>query len=326
MADLMVMYDKHPLIPMPLTQEHIESMRRCISGRLFWCGDESACIKRGYDAEILFLWGGSGPLPETYLSQSRRLKWVHTFSAGIDSLAASPTLRARPDILITNAKGIHGPVMALTALGYIISFLRRFPQLSHAQKAHVWTKAFSEEPSVAKGKVVCVVGAGSIGTEVAKLCRLLDMYTIGVKRAVCGIPAFDEVLPSTRMNEALERADFVVVATPHTPETHHLIDGERLAHMKTSAVLINIGRGPVVDTAALITALRQGAIGGAALDALEEEPLADDSPLWDMPNVIITPHCSAVSSQYMDSAVAQFCQLLSLYEAGRPLFNLTRLS
>ena len=326
MANLLVMYDKHPSIPMVLSQGHIEQMQRCISGQLYWCGEESVCLEQGYDTEVLFLWGGTGQPPERYLSRSKNLKWIHTFSAGTDALAASPTLRSRPDILITNAKGIHGPVMALTTLGYIISFLRRFPELYRAQQDHVWKQRFISEPSTAQGKVVCVVGAGAIGTEVGKLCKAIGMYTIGVKRTICELPGCDEVLPNSRLNEALPRADFVVVVTPSTAETHHLINAERLSYMKSDAVLINIGRGPVVDTHALIDALERGSIGGAALDAFEEEPLPASSPLWDFPNVIVTPHCSAVNSQYLDHAVRQFCDLLTLYEAGKPLYNLVRLA
>lgn len=169
--------------------------------------------------------------------------------------------------------------------------------------------------------MLCVVGAGAIGTDTARLCKAIGMYTIGIKRTVSPIEGFDKVLPNTQLDLALERADFVVVATPGSEETFHLIDRERLAHMKPTGILINIGRGPVVDQAALIDALREGRIGGAALDTTEEEPLPSDSPLWDMPNVILTPHCSAVNDHYLDMAVDQFCELLRLYEEGKPLYN-----
>lgn len=324
MAGLTVMYDKNDHIPMVLTQEHIDKMKSCISGELHWCGSEDICVARGYDEEILFLWGGTGNPPERYISQSKTLRWVHTFSAGVDALAKSEELKKR-EILVTNAKGIHGPVMGLTTLGYIISFLRRFPELFRAQQRHEWFRNFAAPPTTGTGKVLCVVGAGAIGTDVARLCKGIGMYTIGVKRTPCPIEGFDEVLPNTQLDLGLERADFVVVATPGSKETFHLIDARRLSHMKSTGILINIGRGPVVDQAALIDALQKGMIGGAALDTTEDEPLPQNNPLWDMPNVILTPHTSAVNDHYLDMAVDQFCDLLRLYEAKKPLYNTIRL-
>lgn len=215
--------------------------------------------------------------------------------------------------------------MGLTTLGYIISFLRRFPELFRAQQRHECFRNFTAAPTTAADKTLCVVGAGAIGTDVAKLCNAIGMYTIGVKRTVSPIEGFDEILPATQLDSALARGDFVVVTTPGSAETFHLIDAGRLAHMKPTGVLINIGRGPVVDQKALVEALQKGQIGGAALDTTEEEPLPFDNPLWNMENVILTPHCSAVNDHYLDMAVDQFCDLLRLYEAGKPLYNMIHL-
>ncbi len=319
MANLTV-FGKHPVVPMVVTQAHIDKMRACLSGTLNWCEDEDEALRRGCDGDVLFLWGGTRPIPERYIAQSKQLKWIHTFSAGFDPLAQSRAVLDRHPI-VTNAKGIHGPIMGVTALGYIISFLRRSQELYRAQQQHVWTRRFAVAPAAPRGKVACIVGAGAIGTETARLCKAIGMTTIGVKRTVKPLEHFDEVLPNTRLDEALARADFVVVVTPHTPETYHMIDAGRLAAMKPTAVLINIGRGPVVDTDALTRALQQGVIGGAALDAIDPEPLPADHPLWDMPNVIVSPHCSAVYAEYLDDAVDQFCDLLRRYEAGEPLYN-----
>lgn len=325
MASLTVMYDKHPHVPMVITQAHIDKMRACISGELNWCGDEDECLRRGYDTDALFIWGGTKPIPERYIAHSRNLKWIHTFSAGYDPLAQSAAVREK-QLIVTNAKGIHGPIMSVTTLGYIISFLRRSPELLRAQQKHAWVRRFeSGEPASPVGKVACIVGAGAIGTETARLCKAIGMKTIGVKRSVKPLEHFDEVMSSARLDEALAQADFVVVVTPHTPETYHMIDAGRLACMKPGAVLINIGRGPVVDTDALTEALQKGIIGGAALDAVEPEPLPENHPLWDMPNVILSPHCSAVYAEYIDDAVDQFCDLLRRFEAGEPLYNLVDL-
>lgn len=325
MASLTVMYDEHSHIPMVLTQTHIDKMRACISGELNWCGDENECLRRGYDTDVLFIWGGTKPIPEHYIAQSKKLKWIHTFSAGYDPLAQSPAVQEKKP-LVTNAKGIHGRIMSVTTLGYIISFLRCSQVLAQAQRQHIWMRRFETEPTSPVGKIACIIGAGAIGAEVARLCKSIGMKTIGVKRSVKPLEHFDQVMSSARIDEALAQADFVIAATPHTPETYHMIDAGRLACMKSTAVLINIGRGPVVDTDALVSALQNGVIGGAALDTVEPEPLPGDHPLWGMPNVIITPHCSAVYAEYIDDAVNQFCDLLRHFEAGEDLYNLVDLS
>jgi len=156
---------------------------------------------------------------------------------------------------------------------------------------------------------------------VARLAKALEMRVLGVKRSVSDLEFFDKVYPNTEMNTVLEESDFVVLLTPLTDETRHLIGLEQLKKMKNSSILINIARGPVVDTNALIEALQKGIIGGAALDTTDPEPLDKESPLWDMDNVIITPHCSADSTLYMDRAMRQFCDNLVSFGSGNPLFN-----
>lgn len=319
MCDVLVMFEKSDLLPMVITEEHIRKISDSISGTVYWCKDEKDALENHLDAEVLFTWGGSGEMPETYCCQSKKLKWFSAFSAGVNPIMDGSI--SRLPIRLTNAKGIHGRTMALTTIGYIISFLRRFPELQRRQQRHEWSKRFEEPMKDTEGLTVAVVGAGAIGGEVARLSQGIGMRTIGVKRNVMPLPYFDEVYAVKDLDLALEQADFVVIVTPLTDDTYHLIDKERLEHMKSSAVLINIGRGPVVDENALVEALQKGIIGGAALDAVEKEPLAADSPLWDMDNVILTPHCSADSDKYMDRAVDLFCENLRRYEAGEPLLN-----
>lgn len=319
MADVLVMYNRRDDVPMIVTEEHIRAIRESCGDTVYWCGSEEEALEKGCDAEILFLWGGSGKVPETYCAQSKKLKWMNTFSAGYNPIMES-TIWNLP-IQLTNAKGVHGKTMAMTAAGYIISFLRDFPGLYRQQQKHIWQKPHDPVPQDAEGLTVCVLGAGAIGSEVARLSKAFGMHTIGVKRKVMALDCFDEVLPDTRMEEAVSRADFLVILTPLTPQTRHMVDAKLLSGMKSSAYLINIARGAVVDEEALIAALQNGTIAGAALDATEAEPLSPDSPLWDMENVIITPHCSADSNLYMDRAIAQFCENLRNYVAGRPLFN-----
>ena len=324
MADVLILYDKNESTPMEILDRHIEEVRKATDGQVFRCFTEEQALSGGIDAEILYTWGGSGKLPEAYCLGSKKLKWLHTFSAGVDPIMKSP-IRDLP-ISLTNAKGIHGKTMALTTLGYIISFLRGFPGFYRQQQSHTWSKPSDPFPREAIGLSACILGAGAIGSEVAKLCKAIDMRVIGVKRNVMPLENYDEIYPATQMDDAISLADFLIVLAPLSSETYHLVDAERIGKMKPTAILINISRGPVVDEAALIEALRNGTIAGAALDALEIEPLPQDSPLWDMHNVIITPHCSATSNRYMDRAITQFCDLLGLYQRGEPMYNLIDLS
>lgn len=319
MADVLVMYKKSDLIPMVVTEKHIEEIEKCVSGRVYWCGSEEEALQRGYDAEVLFIWGGSGKMPETYCKQSKKLKWINSFSAGVNPIMDGPI--SNLPVRLTNAKGIHGKTMALTTVGYMISFMRYSKELYRRQMNHVWDKKFECQPQEAEGMIVGIVGAGAIGSEVARLSKALGMRVLGVKRHVTPLEYFDEVYSNEDLDKVLPQCDFVVIVTPLTDETRHMFNMDKFRKMKNSAVLINIARGPVVKEEDLIEALQSGEIGGAALDAVEEEPLSSNSPLWDMNNVIITPHCAADSKLYIDRAIDQFCENLKRYESGEPLMN-----
>lgn len=224
------------------------------------------------------------------------------------------------DIIITNAAGIHGKPMAVTTMGYVISYLRQFPLMWENQKRHLRQKppALPEEP---EGKTLGIVGAGSIGSEVAKYAKALGFRVIGVKRKAIPLEHYDQVFPNQELDQALQQMDFVVILTPLTHETRGLFNKARFAACKPGAYVINIARGPVVDTAALVQALQSGHLGGCTLDAIDEADLPADSPLWDMPNVFLTPQYSATSPRYMDRAVEQFIRNLDNFSAVRPLFN-----
>lgn len=324
MADVLVLYKTRDDLPMVMTSEYIDKIKETVSGEVYWCATEEEVLEKNIDAEVLFIWGGSGKMPVQYCLQSKKLKWINSFSAGVNPIMDSPI--ANLPITLTNSSGIHGRTMALTTIGYMISFLRGFPQLQVQQKEHVWKKITKPTPRDTEGLTVAIIGAGSIGSEVARLSSALGMKVLGVKRTVVPMEYYDEVYSNNDMDIALGQADFVVLLTPLTEATHHLMNKEKLEKMKDSAVLINISRGPVVDEAALITALQKGTIAGAALDATEIEPLAVDSPLWDMENVIITPHNSADSILYMDRAINLFLDNLKRYENGELLVNKVNLA
>jgi D-2-hydroxyacid dehydrogenase (NADP+) len=319
MADVLILYQKSDKVPMVLTSEHINKIRNAAKGIVECCKTEDEALEKGYDYEVLFLWGGSGEMPVKYCMQSKKLKWIHSFSAGVNPIMESDIITC--PVILTNAKGIHGKTMALTTMGYIISFLRNFREIFEKQRKHVWSKQFSTPLRETSGLTVAVIGAGSIGTAVANYSKAFGMRTIGVKRNVYKIDGFDEVIPLAQIEDAVREADFVVITLPLTQKTEHLFNRKLISCMKRSAYLINIARGKIVDESALIDALKEGTIAGAALDATEDEPLSPISPLWDMDNVIISPHCSADSTLYMDRAVDQFCKNLIRYDKGEQLLN-----
>lgn len=319
MADVVVMFKDSDLVPMVVNESHIDKIRNCISGNVFWCRNEQEAIEKGYDGEVLFIWGGSGEMPVRYCTESKKLKWINSFSAGVNPIMESAI--ADLPVKLTNAKGIHGKTMGLTTIGYMISFLRHSQELQRRQENHIWSKRVNKPFRDAEGLTVTIVGAGSIGSEVARLSKAIGMKVIGVKRTVTPLDNYDEVIPNTDLKKALSLADFVVILTPLTDATRGLIGIHELRSMKPGAVLINIARGAVVKTDDLIYALKNGIIAGAALDAVDPEPLNEDNPLWDMPNVIITPHCAADSVKYIDRAVEQFCENLKRFEQGDALLN-----
>lgn len=320
MADILVLYERDAKVPMTVLPQHIEEMKLAAKGDVYWYTKEEDVLADGIDAEILFFWGGNRKPPMSYIEKSKKLKWLHTFSAGVDPIINSPVRDM--DVLVTNAKGLHAYSMSVVAIGLIIGLLRDFRLYGKRQDGHIWKKETETLPREIWGKTLVILGAGAIGGCLARLAKAFDMRVVGVKRTVTPLENYDEVLPDTRMDEALAQADIVVCLVPATPETRRLVDADKFAKMKETAYFINISRGMVVDEAALINALRDGQIAGAGLDTVEDEPLSPDSPLWDMDNVIITPHCSGDGVSLMDRSVTQFCDLVRLYEAGEPLFNL----
>lgn len=316
-VDVIVLFENRAGEPLELLEEHLELMRRH-ADHVFYFRTEEELLASGVDGEVLFAWGGTGKQPERFCGQSKRLRWYHTFSAGVNPIMESSIRNL--DIIITNAAGIHGKPMGITTMGYIISYLREFPLLLQNQKKHIYRQpqVLPEEP---EGKVLGIVGAGSIGSEVARYGKAMGFKVIGVKRKVVPLEYYDEVYSNKELDKVLGRMDFVVILTPLTRDTYGLFNAERFAACKKGAFVINIARGAVVDTQALIEALKSGHLGGCAMDALDEKDLPVDSPLWDMENVFITPHYSATSPLYMDRAVNQFIENLDNFKGGRPLFN-----
>ncbi len=253
-------------------------------------------------------------IPELFRLEG--LRWFHTFSAGVDAPAFA--VLAEQDTIVTNSPGASAPSIAQHVLGMMLSVNKRFAEFREQQARREWKQLPGSDLS---GKTCGIIGTGQIGGEVARLAKACGMATLGIRRS--GKPAryVDEMLPSSKLRTLLRRSDFVVIACPLTRETECLIGAPELAAMRPHAVLINVARGRIVDEAELIAALQERRIAAACLDVFTVEPLPETSPLWELPNVWITPHNAGVSPLNMRRAMAIFLDNLSRLAAGKPLRN-----
>lgn len=263
------------------------------------------------------------------LKDAKKLKWLHSTAAGVAQLMY-PELRDS-GILVTNPSGVFSVPMAEHTMGLLLALARNFPDSVRQQDRATWSQQeLWDKPQhlvELNGQVLLIVGYGSIGRELAKRAKAFEMRVWGVTRSGEGHGEHAEkIIPVARLHEALPEADFVVVAAPETAETRHLIGAAELAKMKRGARLINVGRGSLLDEEALIGALQSGALGGAAMDVAQTEPLPADSPLWKAPNLFITPHTSAVSERLWHRHAALLLELLERWFDGRELFNRVDLS
>jgi phosphoglycerate dehydrogenase-like enzyme len=254
-----------------------------------------------------------------------RLRWVQSPAVGVGSLMF-PELLASP-VVITSARGIRARAMAEHVLGVTIALARRLPVAIRAQIAHRWAPAELEGASVdvrtLHGQRMGIVGLGAIGLELVKIAAPFGFRISAIRRRA-GEPkpgGVEEVWTPDRLGDLLAQSDVVVLAAPHTPETKRLIGTAELERIKRGALLVNIARGKLVDDEAVIAALRDGRLGGAALDVFSEEPLDPASPYWDLPNVIVTPHTSGAMQDYWTPLVALFADNLRRFERGESLRN-----
>ena len=257
-------------------------------------------------------------------ANARRLKWIHVSAAGVGSLLF-PELVAS-DIVLTNGRGTHSVSMAEHTIGVILAFVRKLHLARDAQHRRTWIPdtLWREGDGIGElaGTTMVLVGLGSAGSAIAVRARALGMRVIAVRRHPSASPApADEQWGIDRLDDLVALADWLVLAPPLTAETRGMIDARRIGLMKSSAVLVNIGRGALVDEPALIAALKSSRIRGAALDVVQDEPLSPESPLWSMPQVILTPHISGLGPGYWERAMALFERNLDAYLAGRPLEN-----
>ncbi len=273
------------------------------------------------ETEVLFT---NPVIPADILSRAPRLEWVQLTSAGVDRLLDSELVRSK--VKVATASGMHAVPIGEYVLGAMLAFAKGLPRAVRAQAERAWRPYWPDE---LHGKTVGIVGLGAIGGHVAKLARALEMRVLAVRRSAgkrgTRHEARDtdahELVPPSELAYVLSESDYVVIAAPLTAETRGMIGERELRSMKTTAVIINIARGAIIDEAALVRALKDGWIAGAALDVFEREPLPQESELWGLENVMVTPHIAGGTPRYLELAVELFCDNLRRYLAGQPLRN-----
>jgi phosphoglycerate dehydrogenase-like enzyme len=320
------------VITTPLEQELVESLRRRQPDFEFIYPEELLATPRSAghhvaaatdspdrlrawrellaEADILFDFGPTALQPD--LTSLPRLKWIQATSSGIGRFARRVGLTERSDLTVTTASGVHAAALAEFVVMSMIYFNRDFGGVLRDQRAHHWQRGAGR---LIAGQVVGIVGLGKVGAETARSVSAFGATAIGVVRALASRTAADRGVAK------LPELDVLVLALPHTAETEGLLTCQRIGMLKPSCLLINIARGSVVDEPALVTALQTGRLKGAALDVFAEEPLPAESPLWDLPNVLVSPHSASTVGGENLKIVDLFSDNLSRFLAQEPLLN-----
>ena len=272
------------------------------------------------DAEVLFNWSGSPALFREVFRTCPRLRWVHSRAAGLDKSLFPELIES--SVVLTNGSGVFSSSLGEFALAAILYFAKDFRRMIRNQMAGVW-EAFDVLPIA--GYTVGIVGYGDIGRAVAARVRTMGMKVLAVKRHVSperqADSLVDEVFGPEHRIEMLARCDYVVVAAPLIGETNGMIGKAEFAAMKPTAVVINVGRGPVIKETVLVKALAEGRIKGAALDVFDEEPLPEGHPFYRMENVLLSPHCADHTPEWMNDAMRFFIAQYERFRMGEPLLN-----
>ncbi len=275
-----------------------------------------------HDAEVVFTLS----LKPGQFEAAQKLKWIHCPAAAVHQFSFPELIKS--EVILTNSRDVHGPVVAEHVMALIFAMAKNLHLAARYQQKHVWGQEqiwYSHpHPRQIAGATLGLVGVGSIGRAVAKHASALGMRVIAVReRPEKGsVEGVSQVLPTSQLDSLLAQSDYVVLAAPVTADTTHLINAARLAKMKPDACLINVGRGQLVDELALAQALRERKIGGAALDVFEKEPLPPDSPLWNIENLLITPHTAGLEAKLWERQYDLFSENLRRYLSGMPLLAL----
>ncbi len=272
------------------------------------------------DAEVILNWSGSLALLRDVFLLSRRLRWIHSRAAGLEQTLFPELIES--EVILTNGGGVFSASLGEFALAAILYFAKDFRRMIDNQLAGIWEQF---DVTMISGKTLGIVGYGSIGRAVAARARALEMRVIGLRRHVPQLsdqdPLIEQVYESEQRLEMLSRCDYVVVTLPLTERTRDLIGDAEFAVMKNSAVIINIGRGPTINEQAMIKALLEKRIRGAALDVFDQEPLPQGHAFYSLPNVLLSPHCADHTPDWLNDSMRFFLAQLDRFQRAQPLLN-----
>jgi phosphoglycerate dehydrogenase-like enzyme len=246
------------------------------------------------------------------LQRAQQLRWIQSLTTGTDAILKIPALR--PEVTVTSTRGMHGPQMSELVFMQMLALLRDFPRINRNQAVQRWERW--PQPLLF-GKTIVIVGVGAISEQLAPRCKAFGMTVHGVSSATRVPPGFDGMFGRDELQQAAAKADFLVLIVPHSPQTENLIDARVLAAMKPGAYLINVARGGVLDEDALVKALEEKRIAGAALDVFREQPLPPNHRLWNMERVLVTPLIGGMSDIYLEQAYGVVKHNLAQFFAGR---------
>jgi len=321
----MVIYLPHPLPIWRLPQGALERVRKA-AGRQYEVDvprDERELEQVLPETEILYAWGLTGRL----VPLAARLRWLHTPLSGVDRVLNPELLKA--SIRVTSSRGVNSVAVAEHTFGMVLALTRGIAQAARAQADRRWIQGdlYGRTPPLAElhGKVLGLYGFGEIGREIATRAHAFGMKVWAVSRSATSKTrpphGVDRLLPAKRAEAMVRASDVLVLALPLTESTRGIAGERLLRSMKPTSILVNIGRGALVQEPALSRAMREGWIAGAALDVFVHEPLPGESPLWNLPNVLLTPHVAGTHPDYMARSAGIFLENLKRYGAGRPLRN-----
>lgn len=301
----------------------LEKLREAADAEVLCITNNDEFLTRLQEADVLCSYW----VPDAWRTHTKRLRWLQCSGAGVDSLLPTGILDVESGITVTTAVGINTTPIGEYVLGSMLMFNRTWSEMVRLQDRRVWPRSINWYKLGGRelaGQTLGIVGLGSIGRRVAQLGRAFGMRVLATRRTVqtdAQDPDVDQLYPTTQLHEMLGASDYVVVSVPLTQETDHLIGEAELRAMRPHAYLVNVARGRVIDEQVLIRALTDGWIAGAGLDVTEEEPLPATSPLYTMPNVILTPHISGVSVNYDTRLTDLFADNLRRFRANAPLRN-----
>jgi len=266
-------------------------------------------------------------ISDDMVKKASKLQWIQSIISGVDFLVNLPSLRK--EVLITSTRGIHGPQVSELAFYLMLALNRNFPQILRNQDQKVWERWVPNDPNgtiearLLYQKRVGILGLGAIGEEIARKCKAFGMTTYGIARTKRLADTVDYFYGPENLLEVIKEVDYFINVVPSTPQTHKMIGANEFSHMKPTAFFINVGRGDTVEEDALIDALRTAKIAGAGLDCFYREPLPKDNPLWEMKNVIVTPHIGGQSDIYVEQVLPIFEENLRRFLQGerRNLIN-----